>query len=81
MMDTGQAAAAAAAAASWQTSSPSPSPCPPNPTPPATRLSQSTNASPDPYYDYGGSKGFELVLDLLDDACEGLLQTIQNARQ
>ena len=49
--------------------------------PPATRLSQSTNASPDPYYDYGGSKGFELVLDLLDDACEGLLQTIQNARQ
>lgn len=26
---------------------------------------------PDPYY--GGASGFELVLDLLDDACEGLL--------
>lgn len=26
---------------------------------------------PDPYY--GGSKGFELVLDLLEDACNGLL--------
>ena len=30
---------------------------------------------PDPYY--GGSQGFEDVLDLLDDACEGLLQHIQ----
>lgn len=29
---------------------------------------------PDPYY--GGSEGFELVLDLLEDACQGLLQTI-----
>lgn len=29
---------------------------------------------PDPYY--GGSSGFELVLDLLEDACEGLLQRI-----
>jgi len=28
---------------------------------------------PDPYY--GGSDGFELVLDLLEDACEGLLET------
>jgi protein-tyrosine phosphatase len=26
---------------------------------------------PDPYY--GGEEGFELVLDLLEDACEGLL--------
>jgi protein-tyrosine phosphatase len=26
---------------------------------------------PDPYY--GGDEGFELVLDLLEDACEGLL--------
>jgi protein-tyrosine phosphatase len=26
---------------------------------------------PDPYY--GGSEGFELVLDLVEDACEGLL--------
>ena len=29
---------------------------------------------PDPYY--GGSEGFELVLDLLEDACEGLLDRI-----
>lgn len=29
---------------------------------------------PDPYY--GGRKGFELVLDLLEDACEGLLNEI-----
>lgn len=33
-------------------------------------------AVPDPYY--GGDKGFELVLDILDDACEGLLQFTQN---
>lgn len=30
---------------------------------------------PDPYY--GHSSGFELVLDLLEDACEGLLQVIK----
>ena len=30
---------------------------------------------PDPYY--GGAAGFELVLDLLEDACEGLLKHIQ----
>lgn len=30
---------------------------------------------PDPYY--GGSKGFELVLDLLDDACDGLFQHLE----
>lgn len=29
---------------------------------------------PDPYY--GGADGFELVLDLLEDACEGLLTYI-----
>lgn len=29
---------------------------------------------PDPYY--GGASGFELVLDLLEDACEGLLTTL-----
>ena len=34
------------------------------------------NHIPDPYY--GGSSDFELVLDLLEDACEGLLQTIKN---
>lgn len=31
---------------------------------------------PDPYY--GGSDGFELVLDLLEDAGKGLLKKIQN---
>ncbi|MBN2261471.1 MAG: low molecular weight phosphotyrosine protein phosphatase [Prolixibacteraceae bacterium] len=31
---------------------------------------------PDPYY--GGDQGFELVLDLLEDACEGLLTSIHN---
>lgn len=30
---------------------------------------------PDPYY--GGPQGFETVLDLLDDACTGLLHSIQ----
>lgn len=32
------------------------------------------NEVPDPYY--GGADGFELVLDLLEDACEGLLKDI-----
>lgn len=31
---------------------------------------------PDPYY--GGASGFELVLDLLEDACDGLLETISS---
>jgi protein-tyrosine phosphatase len=31
---------------------------------------------PDPYY--GGSAGFEQVLDLLEDAAEGLLQTLRS---
>lgn len=30
---------------------------------------------PDPYY--GGAAGFELVLDILEDACEGLLDRLQ----
>lgn len=30
---------------------------------------------PDPYY--GGSDGFELVLDILEDACEGLLNEVK----
>lgn len=30
---------------------------------------------PDPYY--GGASGFELVLDLLEDACQGLLDSIR----
>lgn len=29
---------------------------------------------PDPYY--GGAAGFEYVIDLLEDACEGLLNSI-----
>lgn len=32
---------------------------------------------PDPYY--GGPEGFELVLDLLEDACQGLLNQLQSA--
>jgi protein-tyrosine phosphatase len=32
---------------------------------------------PDPYY--GGSEGFERVLDLLEDACEGLLADLHPA--
>lgn len=31
---------------------------------------------PDPYY--GGSQGFELVLDILDDACNGLLDFLKH---
>jgi len=33
------------------------------------------NEVPDPYY--GGADGFELVLDILEDACEGLLDHLQ----
>jgi len=33
---------------------------------------------PDPYY--GGAEGFELVLDLLEDACSGLLGVISSDR-
>lgn len=42
-----------------------------------TNYSKSLNYSsvPDPYY--GGSDGFELVLDILEDACRGLLEQIQ----
>jgi protein-tyrosine phosphatase len=34
---------------------------------------------PDPYY--GGAAGFELVLDLLEDACEGLLESLQAQKE
>lgn len=34
-----------------------------------------TDYVPDPYY--GGAEGFEYVLDLLEDACAGLLQTLK----
>lgn len=33
---------------------------------------------PDPYY--GGAAGFERVLDLVEDASRGLLETLQNSR-
>ena len=33
---------------------------------------------PDPYY--GGDDGFELVLDILEDACEGLLNEIEGGK-
>lgn len=43
-----------------------------------TDFCQSFNDSfvPDPYY--GGDKGFEHVIDLLEDACEGLLLKLKN---
>lgn len=36
----------------------------------------SADIVPDPYY--GGAAGFENVLDILEDACKGLLETIKN---
>ena len=33
------------------------------------------NEVPDPYY--GGDEGFELVLDLLEDSCQGLLEKLK----
>ena len=36
--------------------------------------SKSYQSVPDPYY--GGAAGFELVLDILEDACQGLLNKI-----
>ena len=33
---------------------------------------------PDPYY--GGASGFELVLDLLEDACDGLLENLKKTK-
>ena len=38
-------------------------------------MQQHPREVPDPYY--GGSEGFELVLDLLEDACEGIVQYIK----
>ena len=44
---------------------------------PLVRYCRSHRASevPDPYY--GGAEGFEHVLDLLDDACRGLLERLR----
>ena len=36
---------------------------------------QQVDYVPDPYY--GGSQGFENVLDILEDACEGLLEAVK----
>ena len=33
------------------------------------------NEVPDPYY--GGDAGFELVIDILEDACAGLMETLK----
>jgi protein-tyrosine phosphatase len=38
-------------------------------------LTGNLDSVPDPYY--GGDAGFELVLDILEDACEGLIRKIQ----
>lgn len=38
-------------------------------------LTQKAAVVPDPYY--GGAQGFENVLDLVEDACEGLLLHVQ----
>jgi protein-tyrosine phosphatase len=35
-----------------------------------------TDCVPDPYF--GGASGFENVLDILEDACEGLLEYLKN---
>jgi len=68
VMDDGNLAAAAAG-------------CPPEHRPKLRRLTEfcrrhEHRAVPDPYY--GGAAGFELVLDLVEDACEGLLAHVRN---
>jgi protein-tyrosine phosphatase len=44
-----------------------------------TDSSKRYDCVPDPYY--GGESGFELVLDLLQDASEGLLEHIQEQQR
>jgi protein-tyrosine phosphatase len=39
--------------------------------------SHNTPEVPDPYY--GGERGFEVVLDLVEDACDGLLLHVQRS--
>lgn len=41
----------------------------------AEKQSQWPDEVPDPYY--GGEQGFENVLDMIEDACDGLLRQIQ----
>jgi protein-tyrosine phosphatase len=38
-------------------------------------ISSKYDSVPDPYF--GGAAGFELVLDILEDACEGLIRKLQ----
>ena len=40
---------------------------------------QDINEVPDPYY--GGAQGFEHVIDILEDGCQGLLHTIMASAQ
>ena len=40
-------------------------------------LSSDASVVPDPYY--GGASGFDNVLDLVEDACEGLLRHVRRA--
>ena len=42
------------------------------------RVKFTSDAIPDPYY--GGAKGFDHVLDLVEDACDGLLQHFRDGR-
>ncbi len=39
------------------------------------RYDSSLDEVPDPYY--GGAQGFEQVLDLIEDACDGLIREIR----
>ena len=39
-------------------------------------INKESDIVPDPYY--GGSSGFELVLDLLEDGCDGIIQKLQS---
>lgn len=42
------------------------------------RMHPYNDCVPDPYYD--GAEGFELVLDLLEDACVGMLDSLEKKR-
>ena len=41
-------------------------------------VKMTANQVPDPYY--GGDQGFEYVIDLLEDACEGLFQKLEGLK-
>lgn len=42
-------------------------------------IDQKYDSVPDPYY--GGASGFELVLDILEDACDGLIRKLQDGEK